>query len=79
MAHFMGTLCILALGLMMHLRDGDAHRLCGFKLAKIIRQVCDVAECDSTSGLLQIDADDEQGSLSVIFYLFFFSPSFSSF
>uniref|UniRef100_A0A914ZXK1 Uncharacterized protein n=1 Tax=Parascaris univalens TaxID=6257 RepID=A0A914ZXK1_PARUN len=60
MRHFMGTFFALAFAAVISLYSGDAHRLCGFKLAKIIGQVCDVTECDSSNALLQIDLDDDQ-------------------
>uniref|UniRef100_A0A0M3IA68 Insulin-like domain-containing protein n=1 Tax=Ascaris lumbricoides TaxID=6252 RepID=A0A0M3IA68_ASCLU len=60
MRHFVGTFYVLAFAAVISSSGGDAHRLCGFKLAKIIAQVCDVTECNSNNGLLQIDLDDEQ-------------------
>ncbi|VDM47454.1 unnamed protein product [Toxocara canis] len=62
MAYLVSTLCILLLGVLASSRGTNAHRLCGFKLAKIIRQVCEVAECNWDDELVKMEIDDERGS-----------------
>ncbi|KHN79739.1 hypothetical protein Tcan_16838 [Toxocara canis] len=60
MAYLVSTLCILLLGVLASSRGTNAHRLCGFKLAKIIRQVCEVAECNWDDELVKMEIDDER-------------------